>query len=839
MATAEHGATRRDEYTRADVARHDHRHVVHGLYWSALLLFLLALWVGLKHAETTTLIPYGIGLLCLAALGTAVGQTLKLNALRKQPDAAQEAGVRQQRGVLSLVVLGLSAVLVLLMLWLTWQAGRLALPELFSALVLAVYGAGVGWALRQEPSQGVNQDSLLDRLVRNRGRVMTTTAVKGLALVIGGGVLFYNYGVPGFPLAGAGVFLGLVLLSASFWLLVAAPQEVTATNFRVLVLIVGGAAGLIISLMTAVQFIFWQDLIFSGGMSAWREPEAWRYWLAVYVELFGLALMFGSLYLAQADIRSNALLRRVLYGYNAVFNGLLLLAVIVLLNVVVYASMPYSFNWTRSQGLYSLSNRSKQILEGLKEPTRVYVLMSQGSEGYQDVRTLLENTQAYSPRLRVVTVSPEQNSATYRQLLKDYPKLQEARKPSMFGGATGGRGLLVVYGPESAERPPHDFIPEEDLIVDPARNPHAAMQDPEKKQAYEFRGEDLVMTSLSFLASDQRRPVVYFSEGNGELNVSPQGGGSELADRLKKDNYQVRRLFWGVAPEGGAADAAVVFSQKSTAGPHQVPDDAKALVFAGPRSAVPKEVLDAVDRYMDRGGKLVLLAGLVVDPKKGISDLGLKDFLGKYGVELGNDFVLRFTGNPNDDPTIVLGKTAGGTAIAKAFEDYDFPLLAPRTVKAGSGTAGYRAQTLMEVRPRANQILWAETDFAALRSPLRYVLGQWQSGDLVRKQSREPLPVAVTVTDQQQRGRMVVFGNAVVFSDEVLADAPYPDLFAGALEWLAERPANIGIAPQKSNIFTMRNPQGVQPLRMTLLPFSLMLLGLLGLGLGVWVVRRR
>src|SRR5262249_8849575 len=156
-------------------------------------------------------------------------------------------------------------------------------------------------------------------------------------------------------------------------------QDATATTMRIFVLILGGGTGAVIVLATVVGGVLNWNLIFGGGMTGWQKEDAWLLWLTVYVALFGLALMFGSLSLARADGRRNVVVRRMLYGYNAVFMGLMLFAMLVVLNILVYATFPFSFNWTASQGIYSLSNQSKRILERLDENTTVYVILSQMS----------------------------------------------------------------------------------------------------------------------------------------------------------------------------------------------------------------------------------------------------------------------------------------------------------------------------------------------------------------------------------------------------------------------------------------------------------------------------
>ena len=64
-----------------------------------------------------------------------------------------------------------------------------------------------------------------------------------------------------------------------------------------------------------------------------------------------------------------------MYGYNAVLTGLLVLAVLVVLNIVLFAMFPFSFEWSKSRGAHTLSESSKHLLSSLRENTTLYVLL--------------------------------------------------------------------------------------------------------------------------------------------------------------------------------------------------------------------------------------------------------------------------------------------------------------------------------------------------------------------------------------------------------------------------------------------------------------------------------
>src|SRR5262249_39507937 len=107
------------------------------------------------------------------------------------------------------------------------------------------------------------------------------------------------------------------------------------------------------------------------------------------------------------------------------------------------------------------------------------------------------------------------------------------------------------------------------------------------------------------------------------------------------------------------------------------------------------------------------------------------------------------------------------------------------------------------------------------------------------KASPKPLPVAVTVTVRDGAPRLVVVGEASFASNRQVTKRhfPYYSLIVGSLEWLTERPV-VGSGNPKRNTTYALEP-GVNTGRMILLPGWLLVLGIVGLGTGIWIIRRR
>ena len=149
-----------------------------------------------------------------------------------------------------------------------------------------------------------------------------------------------------------------------------------------------------------------------------------------YLQIFALALMFGSLLFARADIRSNVVLRRVLFGYTTVLQGLLLFEMLVVGNIVFYAMVPQTFDWSDNRGLQALAESTKNLLHDLKQPVHAYVLMSQRSMGFNEISNLLDNMQAETNKLNVVYIAPDRMTFDYEALAKKFPQILPTGTPN-------------------------------------------------------------------------------------------------------------------------------------------------------------------------------------------------------------------------------------------------------------------------------------------------------------------------------------------------------------------------------------------------------------------------
>jgi hypothetical protein len=91
-----------------------------------------------------------------------------------------------------------------------------------------------------------------------------------------------------------------------------------------------------------------------------------------------------------------------------------------------------------------------------------------------------------------------------------------------------------------------------------------------------------------------------------------------------------------------------------------------------------------------------------------------------------------------------------------------------------------------------------------------------------------------------EKPRMIVVGDASWVSNLFMSEqleAKNFDVFNSMLSWLRERPNNIGVDAKKRETFAFSPDVDIS--RMFWMPCILMVVGVIGLGAGVWVVRRR
>ncbi|MEW6752297.1 MAG: Gldg family protein [Candidatus Latescibacterota bacterium] len=269
----------------------------------------------------------------------------------------------------------------------------------------------------------------------------------------------------------------------------------------------------------------------------------------------------------------------------------------------------------------------------------------------------------------------------------------------------------------------------------------------------------------------QRREQVYFTVGHGEAGLGEEA--QELGtvkQRLGEYGYTVEdSLFLARAGE--------------------VPQDCSVLVIAGPHGPFLPTEVEAIERYLERGGSLLAL----LDP---VYDSGLQKLLARWGVQVGNDFVIDTSG---------IGSLFGLDFTTPVSADYgDHPITARhhglmtffqlvRSVTSGGGERqGLQGVDLVKTSSQG----WAEADVSVLQARGRTTVGMDEKVD-----RPGPVSLGAAVTAQVEGGdqaaRLTVFGDSDFASNQFFSYQGNGDLVLNALSWLAEDEGLIAIRPRE------------------------------------------
>lgn len=444
-----------------------------------------------------------------------------------------------------------------------------------------------------------------------------------------------------------------------------------------------------------------------------------------------------------------------------------ILAIVLMVMVNYFASRHYKrWDWTEDK-LFTLSERSQQVLRELDQDIQVYVFLAKGEEDFADVQTLLEEYKAVTPRIRMQWVDPDRDRARY-QVLAD-----------RFGIDTWLAGeltlsqvpVVVTSGDRKWKVERHQLIVEDFDSFDDVDG-----------HKLDLQSERAITGAILEVTTGQPTKVCAATgHGEWELESVSERSLDAVAQELGWEKIEIE-------PFELTKDA-------------EVPEACDALFVVSPqRLFSPEEVL-VVDRFLESGGN-VLLAFDPVVKKQVLQPTGFEDSLAKRGIVVGNDLVIEndeghlLPGNPGDlFVTTNLGTHRLTDTIAKRGGGI---LLA--VVRSIGVTDGSDAEVIMRTTPRAI----AEFDLeeavsnagtpGSLRARVVPLAAAWEYeaplGDDFKPIER----------DGPDPGRLLVVGDSDWMSGELLENARLSniDLLSSTAGWLTRREAMINIAPRKA-----------------------------------------
>jgi hypothetical protein len=513
--------------------------------------------------------------------------------------------------------------------------------------------------------------------------------------------------------------------------------------------------------------------------------------------------------------------RRAREFSNAALQVVLATGLLVLGNYVLARHELWRMDLTGSS-IYTLSEESIRHVEGITDEIRVVVMLSPASQQsggrVKEINALLAQYRGVNSRISFETFDPF-------AWPEETDRAQELKRLGIQGD-TSSRALLGIEV-QVGEREGDTFkvrrrkrISELDLWKQTreAANPRGPANSV-------FMGERQLTTAMLEVL-DTKRPRVYFLSGHGEPSIGGVGdkrGLSYLTERLRDRGFEIKLLNLL------ESDDVVV------------PDDADCLVVAGPKNALATTEAEAIQAYVTRGGKLILLdeERAEMDPDSGEVewvDLGLEKFLQqRYGIR-STDWLIAL---PIRDRAGRTGYTTDLNRFLNVGQRHPItqPLLgtnrpiAFRTIHALEripvGGAGAIVEELVQTNRERGRMF---RGFNNPRDP--------------SDSDHRPGPFTLALASERQDGeivsRVVVFGDVDWITNVILGPRNNAnlELFLNSLNWCLRRENQlIGEAkrPQTYRLdMTTEQADRLKGLAMAGLPLLAMALGFL-----TWGLRRR
>ena len=464
------------------------------------------------------------------------------------------------------------------------------------------------------------------------------------------------------------------------------------------------------------------------------------------------------------------------------------LLALVLLGMVNYLSFLYYYrvDITRSQ-FYALSEKTRKLLNSLESDVHVWVCFSPTHAYYEHVKNLLEEYRYISKYVKVEMIDPHRDLVRMRELAATY-------------GFTGENVLLF------ASEDVHEIVTDREL----KKVEYSTLQIPPVPSAVYFRGEVVVSSSIRSVINPHF-PKVYFLQGHDERDFESYDeytGYSDIVEAIRDDHIDLQALTIGEKRE--------------------IPEDAEALVIAGPARKISQPELDIIRRYLEGNGRIVML----LDPFR---NAGLDEILQDWGVLVAKDLVLDSSRTLSGKELVV--SAYGSHPITRPLSKSTTIFYLARSVEPA--VEPHDGNDLID-KPRVTVLAassdkgWAEMSLD--QSPIKFdpVTDLPGPNSIAVAVEKGPVP---GIDVQIRPTRMVVVGDSDFISNGHLSGGNQA-FFMGALNWLLERDQMMEISPKPFEEYRLMITR--RQMRMIFLVVVLGIpSGVGAVGILVWLRRRR
>ena len=461
--------------------------------------------------------------------------------------------------------------------------------------------------------------------------------------------------------------------------------------------------------------------------------------------------------------------RQAKYSTNVVVSILALFGIVVVVNLLVVEKFDQAVDLTTDKW-YTLSDQTINILQKLDHEVKISAFFSSNPQSEIEKRQ-------YDQAKDLLAMYHRQSDKISIEFVDSYIQVKKVEK---YG--------IKVHGTTVFEA------------------------NEKKEQVTVIDEQKFTSAILKVTRAEEKK--IYFLIGHGEKSTDdfdPMKGYHQIGDALENQGYLVENLS--------------LSTQK------KVPEDCTTLIIASPKSAFISHEVNAIRRYLNYGGKLLLM----LDPKTETEtnpNQPLIDLILKWGVQINNDYILVL------DPRFFY--VLGGPP-SPVIMDFEFhPIMRfqklPIIFQNARSLTLHPTQTIKDVKINAlakisDQIgtegSWGETKQK-----------NWQSAKYNEGEDiSSPLPIAAAI-EEENGARIVIIGDSDFASNLFLSSTGGGDFFLNSVNWLTLEEDLISINPIDPRSHSLRQMTAnevvfIQIMSIFLIPIFIFLVGVI-----VWWKRR-
>ena len=435
--------------------------------------------------------------------------------------------------------------------------------------------------------------------------------------------------------------------------------------------------------------------------------------------------------------------RRFTIGASAALSIASVLALAFMVNYLAAHHAP-RFYWGAA-GDYQLSPLTKTALASVTNQVRITVFFDRDHSVFPSVRALLREYASASPQLQIEYIDYTLHPTAAQEFRRRAGLTIRNEDPDLVLFESNGHSKVV---------PARDLREYDTRAIVHGRD----------ALPIAFNGEQR-FTSAIIAVGEGRSRKVFFLQGHGEHDLhgdAPQTGYRKFADTLAADNIEILPL--------------------NLNGMDDVPKDCELLVLAGPQQLLTAGERQIVDRYLRRGGRL-----LVLFAHRALS--GIELLLAEWGITVGDSLVLDAE---NSDNGVLIASRFGNHPVTRPLANSRLYLFLPRAVDAQP------VANILGAPAQITPLLFTGTNGTVVTT---FTGSTTDTGYRLRPDDRRgSIPLAVAVERGSLPGvaaslgttRIVAVGESTFLANSFAELAANRHFAATAVHWLLDRSQYLG-----------------------------------------------